>query len=85
MQFHLILLLIISLYSVIFTSWNLNNYIRLSKASSKYSSDLLFLTACNFSKTYTSKGQYIAFIIFLISISLLIISSITIIFSIKSN
>jgi hypothetical protein len=77
MKIQSIFLLIVSIMLVIVTSWNVNIFIRLEYASSKYSNDK-FDTACGLSNKYSKNGKIVSIVMLLLSVLLMIGSSIII-------
>lgn len=78
MEFHLILLLIVSVMLVILSAWNLSTFIRLEKTANDYSSSQDFEDSCHMSKTYTKSGRTVAIVMLTVSIVILATSCITI-------
>lgn len=78
MEFHLILLFIISILLVIVSAWSVSIFIRIDKASTKYISPVDFESSCNFSKSFKNYGKVLSISMFIISILLLITSTLTI-------
>ena len=80
MEFHLILLFIISIILVIVSAFSVSIFIRIEKASTKYNNPVDFESSCNFSKSFKTSGKILSVAIFIISVLLLIITTLTIFF-----
>ena len=78
MNFHLVLLLLVSVMLLILSSWNLNTFVRLSNASKDYPNDQDFEDSCHVSKVYTKGGMIVAIVMVIVSVIVLLASSITI-------
>ena len=78
MEFHLMLLLIVSVMLSILSAWNLSTFHRLKEASKNYKNDQNFEDSCHVSKTYTSGGEIIAIVMLLMSFLILGVSCVTI-------
>ncbi len=71
MAFCLTLLLITTIILAIMSSWSLNTFLRLKKASKQAVSSDAFEDACHVSTTYTKGGEIIAWSMLVMSLILL--------------